>query len=264
MSKKKSKFTPKNENNQENEKKKMGRFGKLYIAAAICTACICVLVLAITARISDFMPEWDKKATVSLPTCAPIDSLIQESVTLPTPAPTKTPELKSIEERYPSPTPEVAKNDTEIKAEKAVETGLFKKDIKIKLLIPVAGEILNECSLDALKKSKTLGDWRTHNGIDIKADMSSAVNAAASGTVVLSEYDTQMGYVVKIEHEGGYETLYSNLASNEMVEAGQKINAGECLGAIGDSAVFEKLEESHLHFELKKDGKYLNPMEYME
>ena len=264
MSKKKKQFTPSNENNKANEKKKMGRFGKLYIAAAICTACVCVLVLTITSRISDLVPEWDKKATVSLPTSAPIDSLISESVTLPTPAPTKTPELKSIEERYPATTPEAIKNDTEIKAENAAEAGLFKKDSKIKLLMPTEGDILNECSLDALKKSKTLGDWRTHNGIDIKADMSSAVNAAASGTVVLSEYDTQMGYVVKIEHEGGYETLYSNLASNEMAEAGQKINAGECLGAIGDSAVFEKLEESHLHFELKKDGKYLNPIEYIE
>lgn len=264
MSKKKSQVKTPHEDNKPNEKKKTGRFTKLYIAAAICTACVCVLVLAITARISDSVLKWDEKAAVSIPTTAPIDALIQKSVTLPSPAPIITPEPKPLPERTPLPTPESIKSETELENEKAVESGLFKKDEKIKLIMPVLGDILNECSLDALKKYKTLGDWRTHNGVDIKADTLAAVNAAASGTVAASEYDKQMGYVVKIEHEGGYETLYANLASNEMVEVGQKINAGECLGAVGDSAVFEKLEDAHLHFELKKDGKYLNPMEYME
>lgn len=257
MNKKKIRVKSANEENSSKEKKKMSRFGKLYIAAAICTACVSLVVLAVTTKISDSALKQAEEMTISIPTSAPIDSLIKEPSNLVPIEPIKTPEPKSLLER----TPEPAVTPEEIES---VETGLFKKNEKIKLIMPTDGDILNECSLYKLKKSKTLGDWRTHNGVDIKSDISDAVNAAADGTIVLSEYDTQMGYVVKIEHEGGYETVYANLASNEMAEVGRKINAGECLGAVGDSAVFEKLEEAHLHFELKKDGKYINPMEYME
>lgn len=256
MSKKKIRVKSTSEENSPKEKKKMSRFGKLYIAAAICTACVCLVALAVTTKISDSALKQAEEMTISIPTAAPIDSLIQKSADLTSIEPINTPEPKPLPTRTPEPavTPE---------AIESVETGLFKKNEKIKLIMPTDGDILNECSIDKLKKSKTLGDWRTHNGVDIKADMSSAVNAAASGKIVLSEYDTQMGYIVKIAHEGGYETVYANLASNEMAEVGREINAGECLGAVGDSAVFEKLEEGHLHFELKKDGKYINPMEYM-
>ncbi len=257
MNKKKIRVKPVKEENTSKEKKKMSRFGKLYIAAAICTACVCLVALAVTTKISDSALKEAEKATVSIPTAAPIDSLIQSSVDLTSIASINTPEPTPL----PTRTPEPAAEPEQIES---VETGLFKKNEKIKLIMPTEGDILNECSLDKLKKSKTLGDWRTHNGVDINADMSDAVNAAANGTITLSEYDTQMGYVVTIEHEGGYETVYANLASNEMAEVGRKINAGECLGAVGDSAVFEKLEDAHLHFELKKDNKYLNPMEYME
>ena len=257
MDKKKIKVTPVKEENNLKEKKKMSRFGKLYIATAICTVCVCVVALAFTTKISDSALKQAEKMAVSIPTAAPIDSLIKEPVNLVPIEPIKTPEPKPLPERSIEPVSEPDQVES-------VETGLFKKNEKIKLVMPTEGDILNECSLDKLKKSKTLGDWRTHNGVDIKADMSDAVNAAASGTIVLSEYDSQMGYIVKIEHEGGYETVYANLASNEMAEVGRKINAGECLGAVGDSAVFEKLEEGHLHFELKKDGKYINPMEYMQ
>lgn len=258
---KKEEKTPQKEQPKK-EKKKMSRFGKLYIVTAIGTACICLVVLAVTTQISRSVLKWDEKTPVSLPTPVPVDSLLSKTIVLPTAAPPTQAPAPTAAPQTPAPVSSVAPQE-ESDDDEVVETGLFGKKETFTLCLPLSGEILNECSLDRLKKSKTLGDWRTHNGVDIKADAGTAVNAAADGTVVRAEYDNSMGYVICIAHKGQYQTLYANLASYEMVEVGQEIKAGECLGAVGDSAVFEKLEESHLHFELTENGVYKNPLDYL-
>lgn len=129
---------------------------------------------------------------------------------------------------------------------------------------PLEGEIIVEYANENLVYSKTLKEWVTHNGIDIKGEKASVVKAASDGKIKFIKNDPRYGITVVIEHENGYESIYSNLLTAEFVKEGETIKQGQTIGTVGNTAVFEIAEESHLHFEILKDGKYLNPSEYIK
>lgn len=138
-----------------------------------------------------------------------------------------------------------------------------KSDKKIELAWPVKGDILKAFSADNLLYSSTLQEWTVHNGIDIKADKASVVSAAADGTIKAIKNDPRYGLTVIIEHENGLKTVYSNLLTSEFVVEGEKVKQGQTIGTIGNSANFEVVDDSHLHFELLKDNEYVDPMLYL-
>lgn len=99
-----------------------------------------------------------------------------------------------------------------------------------KLIVePLRGEVLTAFSMEELIYSPTMGDWRTHDGIDIAAKAGTTVLAASSGTVRSVTDDTLMGTTVVLEHEGGYETTYANLQSKPTVETGDSVSAGQII-----------------------------------
>ena len=102
-------------------------------------------------------------------------------------------------------------------------------------------------------------EWITHTAIDIKADKTSVVKSAADGIVKSIINDPRYGLTIIIEHDDGYQTVYSNLLTAEFVVEGEEVKQGQTIGTIGDTASFESSLESHLHFELLKDGEYLDP-----
>ena len=134
---------------------------------------------------------------------------------------------------------------------------------KIKFEVPIKGEILREFAKESLVYSNTLQEWVTHNGVDIKADKTSVVKAAAEGTVSAIKNDPRYGLTVIITHDDGYQTVYSNLLTAEFVVKGEKVESGQTIGTVGNSASFEIEDEYHLHFELLKDNEYLNPVNYI-
>lgn len=265
--KKKEKPLPQTEQGKTGaeQAKRKQRFSRLYIVTAISTAVVCFAIVLISAQVSRSVTRRLEKTPMILPSPMPVDSLLkpleEKAEKTETASPVPTEAARKKEEA--SATKEIEAASTETTSEDSVAVGLFPKREPFQLILPCGGEVLNPFSESRLKKSKTLGDWRTHNGMDLKADIGTAVNAAADGTVVRAEYDSMTGYTVVVEHREQYQTVYANLASAEMVEVGQNIRVGECLGAVGDSAVFEKLEESHLHFELIKEGSYQNPLDYV-
>ncbi len=127
--------------------------------------------------------------------------------------------------------------------------------------MPVEGEVLNEFSNGELVKSKTTGAWQTHNGIDISAALGDVVLSAGSGTVAAVDNDPLWGITVTIDHGNGIITRYSNLNEGVTVQVGQEVGSGEEIGAVGETADIETSEESHLHFEMVKNGSYVNPLE---
>ena len=129
---------------------------------------------------------------------------------------------------------------------------------------PVEGEISREFSVENLIYSETLEEWTIHQGIDIKADRTTVVKAAEDGTVVAIKNDPRYGLTVIIEHENGFKTIYSNLLTTEFVSEDEKIEKGQSIGTIGNSAVFEIADEPHLHFEMLKDGEYVDPTLYLK
>lgn len=142
-----------------------------------------------------------------------------------------------------------------------------KKEEKVKdpeFKMPVSGEIVKEFAKDKLVYSNTLGEWMTHNGIDIKAEKTTVVKASSEGTVKSIKNDPRYGLTVVIEHVNGFTSVYSNLLTAEFVVAGEKVKSGQTIGTVGNTAVFEIADEAHLHFEILKEGEYLDPELYIK
>ena len=129
---------------------------------------------------------------------------------------------------------------------------------------PVEGDIIKEFANESLIYSQTLKEWVTHAGIDIKAEQTTIVKASSDGKIKSIKNDPRYGITVIIQHANGYETVYSNLLTAEFVKEGEEISQGQTIGTVGNTATFEILDDSHLHFEILKDSIYLNPSEYIK
>lgn len=125
---------------------------------------------------------------------------------------------------------------------------------------PVNGEILCEFSNGELVKSRTLNVWKTHDGVDIAGKMGEKVKSMTSGTVTQVYNDPMLGATVEIDHGNGLIGFYSNLSEDVAVTKGQTVSAGTVIGSIGDTAEGEIDEETHLHFALKKNGEWIDPI----
>ena len=132
------------------------------------------------------------------------------------------------------------------------------------IVSPLSGETVAAFSMEELAYSETLADWRTHDGIDIKADAGTQVLAASSGTVLSVADDDLMGTTVVISHDGGYETTYSNLQSVPTVAPEQYVSAGQVIGAVGETSLAEAGMTPHLHFSVTKDGAVIDPQEFLK
>ena len=112
---------------------------------------------------------------------------------------------------------------------------------------------------DTLMYNEFYGDWRTHNGIDIEAPIGCSVNSSADGTVA-RVMKGSYGNTVIIEHNDGFETVYAQLGEVSVAE-GDNVKQGDVIGTVGKSTG-ENMTDSHLHYELHKDGQAVNPEEY--
>lgn len=129
---------------------------------------------------------------------------------------------------------------------------------------PVEGEIVKEFAKDNLLYSATLQEWTVHTGVDISAEKTTVVKAAEAGTVKSIKNDPRYGLTIVVEHANGFETVYSNLLSSEFVVEGEKVEKGQSLGTVGNTAAFEIADEPHLHFEILKDSIQVDPSIYLK
>ena len=130
--------------------------------------------------------------------------------------------------------------------------------------LPVEGEIMKKFAKDELVYSETLQEWTTHFGVDIKVPRTTVVKSAEQGIVTAIKNDPRYGLTVIIEHVNGFKTVYANLLTTEFVNVDEKVEKGQSIGTVGNSAAFEILDEPHLHFEIIKDGEYLDPQLYLK
>ena len=154
---------------------------------------------------------------------------------------------------------ESKKEEVKVEEQAKAEEQISEEKEDPKFNMPVSGEIIREFAVDSLVYSNTLEEWITHNGIDIKADKTSVVKSSADGVVRSIINDPRYGLTVVIEHDDGYETVYSNLLTAEFVVEGEEVKQGQTIGTAGNTSVFESEMESHLHFEISKDGECIDP-----
>ena len=131
------------------------------------------------------------------------------------------------------------------------------------IMMPVNGEIVNAYSDGELVKSSG-GVWRTHDGIDIAADEGSSVKAMTSGTVTQVYDDPLWGTCVVVDHGNTMSGYYFGLSAAPAVAEGQAVNAGDVIGSVGNTADIESDLGSHIHFALKYQNQWIDPIGYIE
>ena len=130
------------------------------------------------------------------------------------------------------------------------------------LSLPLLGGKGETYASDSLVYSQTLGEWTTHEGIDLLAPEGTEVGAAADGTVLEAYEDASWGNVVIIDHGGGFITGYASLGEIA-VAAGESVSRGQCVGTAGASAMVESQTGAHVHFFVLSDGRTVDPRTYL-
>lgn len=101
---------------------------------------------------------------------------------------------------------------------------------------------------------------KRHYGTDIAANPKESVLAALDGTVVLSTYTAETGYLIGVQHNQDFISVYKHCGSL-LKREGDKVQAGEVIALVGNSGVLTT--GSHLHFELWHKGRAVNPEKYI-
>ncbi len=152
--------------------------------------------------------------------------------------------------------------EEEIQQTPTEEAGLFSG--KTTWSLPVEGDVINDFSNGELVKNETLNEWRTHNGVDIAAEIGSDIHACANGTIARIWNDPMWGECVQIEHKDGIISLYCGLAQDTIkVKEGDAVSRGDVLGTLGETNLAEVGEDSHLHFVMKQGDAYADPLQLM-
>ncbi len=211
--------------------------------ALVLASLSCVAVIAVTASVA-LSGKDEQSPVLEAPknTEAQISNGSAQILTA-TPLPTATPDLETNADESAS-----------------VSSGAT---VSAKMLMPITeGSILKGYAADSLVYSATLDHWATHTALDISAPEGTIVLSVLDGTVSEIVDDELMGLSVKVTHENGLETIYSALESASVAE-GDAILQGQAIGAVGNSASSESSDGAHLHFEVLKDGKSVNPQNYI-
>jgi murein DD-endopeptidase MepM/ murein hydrolase activator NlpD len=123
--------------------------------------------------------------------------------------------------------------------------------ISLKFTKPVQGKIISEFGPR---------NGRMHKGIDIQAPEGENIKSAEDGVVIFSGFLKGYGNVVIIKHEGDFFTVYAHNRMN-LVKEGEFVKKGQVIGKVGMTG---NAQTPHLHFEVRKKTKPLDPTEYLQ
>lgn len=113
-------------------------------------------------------------------------------------------------------------------------------------------------SFSTRRKHPVLGFTRAHKGVDFRAATGTPIPAAGAGRVVARGYNRGHGNYIKIRHNGSYETLYAHMSKFvKNVKVGTNVRQGQTVGYVGSTGLSTG---PHLHYEIIKNGKHVNPM----
>jgi len=123
-------------------------------------------------------------------------------------------------------------------------------------IVPAAGWL---SSVYGHRDDPFTGVWTMHYGIDISTNTGNPIMATADGIVIKVQTDKYLGKNVTISHGNGFTTVYGHM-SNFAVRAGQKVKRRDVIGYIGMTG---KAAGPHVHYEVWRDGKRVDPRTYL-
>jgi murein DD-endopeptidase MepM/ murein hydrolase activator NlpD len=140
---------------------------------------------------------------------------------------------------------------------------LAKAKEKMLASIPAIQPVKNEdlkrmASGFGMRLHPILKSWRMHNGMDFTAPTGTPIFASGNGKVVKAHRSSTFGKVVYIEHGYGYKTIYAHM-SKIVAKKGQKVKRGDLIGYVGNTG---RSAAPHLHYEVHKNGRPVNPIYY--
>jgi len=145
--------------------------------------------------------------------------------------------------------------------EKSTEPPTEAPIVNEEYILPLGSEIVRDYSPKIPTYDITMGDWRTHQGIDFLAEEGTAVKSIGNGKVIRVLADKSYGFTVEIDH-GDFVARYCGLSQDKALKVDDRVNQGDTVGYLA-SVPCEALQESHLHFEVMKDGVRVEPLEAM-
>lgn len=134
------------------------------------------------------------------------------------------------------------------------------KPYKGKFALPMGNDIIKDYSNGEMMLSKTMGDWRVHNGVDFGGATGNSVDAVADGIITKVYEDSFWGTVAEIDHGNGMTVKYCGLKNGSTLPEKSRVTKGEKIGALGKIPV-ESADGDHLHIEVMIDGKTVDPLE---
>ncbi len=211
---------------------------------ALCAAVVAVSAativgyrVAVGSLVQDILPSQDGKTNIP-----PLDSSEVDVI------------LGGVPKQDPPVTQAPAVDITE-----QLETLFYKQAV----VFPVQGDIKTEFSWGELVKAAG-NVWKTHDGIDIAAPEGTKVKAMTSGTVTKVYKDPLWGNCVVIDHGNTTTGYYYGLGNDVAVSVGTSLNSGDVIGSVGNSADIESDLGPHLHFALKRETAWIDPVTYIE
>lgn len=128
-------------------------------------------------------------------------------------------------------------------------------------ILPLSNEVICGYSDNQPVYSKTMNDWRVHNGVDFKGGKNQQVKALADGTIVsFTKKDTLWGGVVVIDHGYGIQSRYCGIVPASTLKVSDTVKVGDVIGALSEVPC-ESEDSPHLHIEILVNGEYVNPIE---
>ena len=240
--------------------------GKRNGAAFYIALCCCVAVIGIVGYAGRYTAMKRNAEQASRSASANIIPYTQPTPPVPPAAATAAPEAST-------PEPESESGQSGVRREAAVSTSasasaLAKRPdptptaspapaISVTFAAPCGGRVIKEISADELEYNPVLGDWRTHNGIDIALSEGERVKAVCPGTVV-EVFSGILGETVIVSCDDGISVVYGCLAGTDGINVGDAIQTGQDMGSAGSTGG-EAVTEPHLHLEIIKDGEPVDP-----
>lgn len=140
---------------------------------------------------------------------------------------------------------------------------LAKEKDKMLASIPAIQPVKNQdlkrmASGFGMRMHPILKSWKMHNGMDFTAPKGTPIFASGNGKIVKAHRSSTFGKVIYIDHGYGYTTIYAHM-SKMVGKKGQKVKRGDLIGYVGNTG---RSAAPHLHYEVHKNGRPVNPIYY--